>query len=187
MAAVSCHAMSRYRRPVAGQTFFFTVVSYRRRPILCHEPLRAALRLAIETVRSTRPFHVDGWVLLPDHMHCIWTLPLDDADFSRRWSEIKRFVSSSVGRMFNDQGKLTRSRIKRRESSIWQRRFWEHVIRDERDLGRHLDYIHFNPVKHGYAKRAIDWPFSTFARHVQDGIYPPDWGGTADVCDMDLE
>jgi putative transposase len=120
-------------------------------------------------------------------MHCIWTLPADDADFSRRWSEIKRRVSNAIGGEFLTPAMLTESRTKRRESTIWQRRFWEHVIRNERDLMRHLDYIHFNPVKHGYVTRAIDWPYSTFRRYVRDGIYPSDWGGAADQSGMDLE
>jgi putative transposase len=178
--------MSRYRRAIFGNTFFFTVVSYRRRAILCRAPLRDALRKAIEAVRQTRPFEIDGWVLLPDHMHCIWTLPDGDVDYSTRWAAVKRFVSTSVGEEFA-YGRTTRSRQRHRESTIWQRRFWEHMIRDEVDFERHLDYIHFNPVKHGYAKRAIDWPFSTFGRHVKDGIYPPDWGGSAEGGDMNLE
>jgi putative transposase len=179
--------MSRYRRPLKGLTYFFTVVSHRRRPILCDDAIRTALRRGIETVRAKHPFSIDGWVLLPDHMHCIWTLPQDDHAFSLRWSEIKRFVSTEVRDEFHDAGTLTRSRRSRRESTIWQRRFWEHVIRDECDLGRHLDYIHFNPVKHGHAPRAIDWPFSTFGRYVADGVYPQDWGGMSESLNMDFE
>jgi putative transposase len=179
--------MSRYRRPVNGLTFFFTVVAHRRRPILCDDLIRAALRRGIETVRAARPFSIDAWVLLPDHMHCIWTLPENDTDFSLRWSEIKRFVSSTAGSAFHDPRALTKSRASRRESTIWQRRFWEHTIRDERDLGRHLDYLHYNPVKHGHVQRAIDWPFSTFGRYVREGVYPRDWGGSDDLPGMDFE
>jgi putative transposase len=179
--------MSRYRRAVTGSTYFFTVVSHRRRPILCQESIRSALRDAIEMVRDARPFSIDGWVLLPDHMHCIWTLPQDDSDYSIRWSEIKRFVSTVVRDDFRDPKMLSRSRRMRRESTVWQRRFWEHMIRDEADFERHVDYVHFNPVRHGYAQRAIDWPFSTFGRYVRDGIYPPDWGGSPDLSGMDFE
>jgi putative transposase len=179
--------MSRYRRPVNGLTYFFTVVAHRRRPILCDDLIRTALRRGIETVRATRPFAIDAWVLLPDHMHCIWTLPQDERDFSLRWSAIKRFVSTAVRDEFHDPNALTTSRRSRRESTIWQRRFWEHLIRDERDLGRHLDYIHFNPVKHGYVQRAVDWPFSTFGRYVREGVYARDWGGSSDSGEMDFE
>jgi putative transposase len=117
----------------------------------------------------------------------IWTLPDGDNDYSTRWSELKRFVSSACRDRFRDPCLLTQSARKHRESTIWQRRFWEHQIRDEVDMERHLDYIHFNPVRHGYAQRAFDWPFSTFRRYVSEGVYPPDWGGSPDLCDLDFE
>jgi putative transposase len=179
--------MSRYRRATIGNAFFFTVVSYRRRAIFCHEPVRRALREAIELVRAARPFKIDGWVLMPDHMHCIWTLPDGDVNYPLRWAEIKRFVSTSLRDEFRDDRFLSKSRRRHRESMIWQRRFWEHAIRNEVDMERHLDYIHFNPVKHGYAQRVIDWPFSTFGKYVRAGIYPEDWGGSTAASDMDLE
>ncbi|MDY7538605.1 transposase [Undibacterium sp. RTI2.1] len=141
--------MSNYRRSnIAGGTYFFTVNSSRRRPILATESLRDDLRLAIQKTRLTHPFEIDAWVLLPDHLHCIWTLPQGDADFSVRWSMIKRLVSQACADEFGVDN-LSASRTQRKESGIWQRRFWEHQIRDDNDFALHVDYIHFNPVKHG--------------------------------------
>lgn len=173
--------MSNYRRAkVAGGKFFFTVVSYRRQPILCDAPFRDALRAAITSVRRVRPFSIDAWVLLPDHLRCIWTLPPEDGDFSTRWSLIKRDVSLAIGARFRRDEWLSGSKLKHRESTIWQRRFWEHCIRDDEDYRNHVDYIHFNPVKHGLVSRAADWPHSTYHRFAQAGIYLPDWAGSAD-------
>jgi putative transposase len=172
--------MPDYLRARSGSTFFFTLVSFNRRPILCSEPIRHALRTAIGNLRATRPFSIDGWVLMPDHLHCIWTLPEGDADFSTRWSLIKRSVSRFAAEMTLDPDARVASARKHRESTIWQRRFWEHLIRDEVDFERHLDYIHFNPVRHGYANRAVDWPYSTIHRYVREGVYPADWAGGED-------
>jgi len=110
-------------------------------------------------------------------MHCIWTLPPDDADFSIRWSAIKRGVTRRVGERLFRAEFLSTSKSAHRESTLWQRRFWEHQIRDDRDLQAHVDYIHFNPVKHGYVARAIDWPYSSIHRHVTEGMITDDWGG----------
>jgi len=170
--------MPRYRRAHDGQTYFFTLVSFRRRPILCSSPIRHALRAALIEVRQRRPFDIDAWVLMPDHLHCIWTLPTDDHDFSTRWALIKRLVAHSCADGVDDGWRPTPSRVKHRDSIIWQRRFHEHQIRDERDFERHADYLHFNPVKHGHAGSAAAWPFSTFHRYVKEGLYPVDWGGT---------
>jgi putative transposase len=173
--------MSRYRRATtAGSSYFFTVVAYRRQPILCDEPIRNALRVAIEEVRRARPFVIDAWVLLPDHLHCIWTLPDGDADFSTRWMKIKRAVSLACGEDYRRADLVTASKLKHRESTIWQRRFWEHQIRDEKDFALHVDYIHFNPVKHGNSQRVEDWPYSTFFRYVNEGVYERDWVGVMD-------
>jgi putative transposase len=106
-------------------------------------------------------------------MHAIWALPLDDADFSRRWSLIKHDFS----RALPENPQRSRSKIARREKGIWQRRYWEHAIRDDADLSRHIDYIHFNPVKHRLVTRACDWPYSSFHRYVAQGFLPADWGG----------
>jgi putative transposase len=180
--------MSRYRRAsAAGSTYFFTVVAYRRQPILCNETVRNALRTAIETVRTSRPFVINAWVLLPDHLHCMWTLPDDDADFSTRWMIIKRAVSLACREDFRRADLMTASKLKHRESTIWQRRFWEHQIRNEDDFARHVDYIHFNPVKHGHAQRAEDWPYSTFHRYVRDGVYAHDWAGAMNEAALEYD
>ncbi|WP_227496704.1 REP-associated tyrosine transposase [Massilia litorea] len=179
LALIYDRAMSRYRRALTGSTFFFTLVAYRRRPILCDDVILRALRGAILAVRSRRPFTIDAWVQLPDHLHCIWTLPQDDTNFSRRWSEIKHHVSYACHGMYD--GPALSQRMKRsRLATIWQPRFWEHRIRDERDLSQHVDYIHINPVRHGHAQHASLWPYSSFARYVRNGIYPADWCGPVD-------
>ena len=171
--------MSRYRRAnTPGGSYFFTLVSYRRRPILCDEPIRIALREAIKTVQSSRPFTVDAWVLLPDHLHCLWTLPPDDADFSGRWSLIKRRVSLSCAELYKRDDWISTSKLKHRESTVWQRRFWEHQIRDQVDYNRHLDYIHYNPAKHGLCNSPADWPYSTLHRYIKAGKYPSNWAAS---------
>ena len=170
--------MSHYRRAdTAGATYFFTVVTYRRQTILCDEWVRQALRDAVVSVREKRPFMIDAWVLLPDHVHCIWTLPPGDADFSMRWSMIKRQVSVTCSSLYKRPEWINPSKRKHRESTFWQRRYWEHQIRDESDFRRHVDYIHYNPVKHGLCQRAVGWPHSTFHRYVAQGVYSADWGG----------
>ena len=170
--------MSQYRRAnTPGATYFFTLISYRRQTILCDAPVREALREAIAAVRKTRPFVVDAWVLLPDHLHCIWTLPADDADFSQRWALIKHKVSIKCSECYKRQDWITQSKRKHRESTIWQRRFWEHQIRDTIDFQRHVDYIHWNPVKHGHVTHVSDWPYSTFHRYAEQNVYSTDWGG----------
>jgi putative transposase len=178
--------MSRYRRATAtGSSYFFTVIAYRRQPILCSDAIRNALRTAIETVHVARPFDIDDWVLLSDHLHCVWTLPGGDADFSNRWMKIKRAVSLTCGEEFHRIEWMRTSKSKHRESTIWQRRFWEHQIRDEDDFARHIDYIHFNLVKHGHVQHASDWPYSTFHRYVRDGLYARDWAGAMDGVEYD--
>jgi putative transposase len=130
------------------------------------------------------PFHIDARVLLPDHLHCNWTLPEGDADFSMRWSKIKRHVSQQCDDTVGCKT-ISDSRAKRHESGIWQRRFWEHQIRDDNDFERHVDYIHWNPVKHDLVARAGDWPYSTFHRFVQNGTYSLDWGlGQAHMLEL---
>ena len=127
-------------------------------------------------MRVSHPFTIDGWVLLPDHLHCIWTLPNGDTDFSKRWAMIKRYVTKRIQDSYHRTDWMTTSKLKRKESTIWQGCFWEHQIRDVQDLSQHLDYLHYNPVKHGYANRVCNWPHSTFHRFVLDGLYPLDWG-----------
>jgi putative transposase len=124
------------------------------------------------------PFSIDAWVLLPDHLHCIWTLPPHDTDYSSRWRLIKGHVSKSFADDCADD-RLSPSRLKRRERGLWQRRFWEHTIKDEADLAAHYDYIHYNPVKHGLCTSPREWPFSTFHGLVKTGVYGSDWGDCA--------
>jgi REP element-mobilizing transposase RayT len=261
--------MPNYRRAaIPGGTYFFTLVTYRRQKILCHENIRAALRDAINTTRTKLPFTIDAMVLLPDHLHAIWTLPENDHAYSARWSMIKRLVTQRVGGVVGAHGApyvmpsagvagahgapygnrgdgvvgcavrtditagrddgavgcavrtdintgrgddfvgcaartdinyengggddfvgcavrtdnshaapVSQSRKKRREGTIWQRRFWEHRVRDQADLNRCLDYLHWNPVKHEIVSRVADWPYSTFHRYVREGVYAQDWGG----------
>ena len=161
--------MSNFRRNYqSGGTYFFTVVSKKRAPIFTQPDIRALLKSAIAQVRQNRPFEIDAWVLLPDHLHSIWTLSEGDNDYSTRWQEIKRWVSRQYGQ------------------SIWQPRFWEHTIRDDGDFQRHMDYVNYNPVKHGLCDAVADWPYSTFHRCVKQGIYPMDWGGYADTLNGDF-
>lgn len=145
-----------------------------------------ALREAILLTRATHPFSIEAWVLLPDHLHCIWTLPDGDADFPVRWAMIKRYVSKTCSAQYGAQD-LSGSRMQRRESGLWQRRFWEHLIRDDADFERHADYIHWNPVNHGLVQGVCDWSHSTFHRFVQDGKYTNDWGLAASVLDISGE
>jgi putative transposase len=167
------------RNFVQGGTFFFTVVTYDRHPWLCSDAARQSLRHAIEKVRLNMPFTIDAWVLLPEHLHCIWTLPPDDNNFSTRWRLIKGYVSKSLT---DEQHviQLSLSRQKRNESALWQRRFWEHTIRNEADYIAHCDYIHYNPVKHGLCKSPREWAYSTYHRYVESGIYGPDWSTGAE-------
>ncbi len=163
--------MPRYiRRRVDGGTYFFTIVLMNRgsRLLLEHVEL---LRTAFRHVRARRPFDIDAIVILPDHLHCIWTLPTGDHDYSTRWRLIKHYFS----RALPSGESRSRSRTRRGERGLWQRRFWEHTIRDENDFDRHVEYIHYNPVKHGYVDRPIDWPYSSFHRYVSRGIYPATW------------
>jgi len=166
-----------YRRiKKAGGTYFFTVVTRGRRPILTSPEVRQALREGISQVRQTMPFSIEAWVLLPDHLHTIWTLPEHDDRIAARWAVIKSYVTKRCRHLFTTKENVSKSRSRRKEGSVWQRRFWEHVIRDDPDFHRHLDYLHWNPVKHGYAKTPMDWPYSTIHRFVAHGLYPPNWG-----------
>ena len=169
--------MSEYRRPyVAGGTYFITQVTYQRNPWLCSELGRKALREAITRVREKYPFRVDAFVLLPDHFHCILTLPSEDQDFSIRLRLIKSHVTRHYGTELDIKQEISWSRQKRKESNLWQRRFWEHLIRDERDYSLHCDYIHHNPVRHKLCLKPKDWLFSSIHRFTAQEIYPADWG-----------
>jgi putative transposase len=177
----------RFRAP--GASFFFTVVTYQRRSILTEPIARSCLRAAFHGVRARHPFEVPAIVLLPDHLHAVFTLPQGDADYSLRWRRIKEDFIEQYLAGGGAEGDLSGSRRRRKERGIWQRRFWEHTIADEDDLARHVDYIHYNPVKHGLVTRAADWEFSSFHRWVLRGDYSPDWGRTeiAPVALADLD
>jgi putative transposase len=167
--------MTNYRRNfLSGRSFFFTVnlAERRRRLLTAHIDL---LRQAFRDVRRRHPFDIDAIVVLPDHLHAVWTLPEDDADFALRWRLIKTIFSHALPA---DEG-ISASRAGKGERGLWQRRYWEHTLRDEGDLARHVDYIHFNPVKHGHVTRVRDWPYFLFHRMVKLGIYPFDWAGDA--------
>jgi len=169
--------MTHYRRARArGATYFFTVVAYDRRHIMTRTVFRRVLREAFLLTRSERPFETVGLVLLPDHLHCLWQLPEGDADFGTRWRLAKTRVTQALRTAGWQVVSPTASRRRSNEQNVWHRRFWEHLVRDDRDFARHLDYIHYNPVKHGYVKRPIEWPFSTFHRYVRQGWYAKDWG-----------
>jgi putative transposase len=153
--------MRTYKRVwIPGGTYFFTVnLAERRNTTLLIDHV-AQLRAAFRLVRNAHPFVIDAIVVLPDHLHCIWRLPPDDDRFATRWRMIKARFSETVA----DGERVSASRIRKGERGIWQRRYWEHAIRDEEDWRHHVDYIHYNPVKHGYAKRVCDWPHSSFPR-----------------------
>jgi putative transposase len=172
-------AVPNYRRwYVAGGTFFFTLVTHGRRKFLTNAASRALLRAAIRKERGKRPFTIVAWVLLPDHLHTVWTLPQEDDQYSRRWQKIKEEFTKTYLAASGHEGIRSRSRRRRRERAVWQRRFWEHTVRDEQDLQRCVDYVHWNPVKHGLAGRVRDWPWSTFHRFVAAGDYDIDWGAS---------
>lgn len=164
--------MVQYRRNrISGGTFFFTVTLRDRRSAALVENINA-LRQAFRITLSQRPFKIDAIVVLPDHLHTIWTLPHGDDDYPGRWRSIKgRFTHTLAA-----TGVPLRRNAKG-DYNLWQRRYWEHTIRNEADLSRHVDYIHFNPVKHGWAERVQDWPHSSFHRFVRAGLYPADWAG----------
>ena len=164
----------RYRVP--GGTYFFTVVTHRRRRFLTGELARRCLREAIDTVRAKRPFEMPAMILLPEHLHAIWELPRGDADYSVRWKRIKEEFTIAWLAGGGTEAPLSASRGKRKERGVWQRRFWEHLIEDEHDFERHFDYIHYNAVRHGEVDCPKHWPCSSFHRWVQRGVYEPDWG-----------
>jgi putative transposase len=162
-----------YRRNfVRGACYFFTVNLADRKSCLLISHI-GELRAAFRYVRQRHPFVLDAIVVLPEHLHAIWTLPEGDADFSVRW----RLIKSAFSRALPAGETVSPSRAAKGERGIWQRRYWEHTLRDEKDFERHVDYIHFNPVKHGHVRRVKDWPYSSFARMVRSGTYPVDWAG----------
>ena len=173
--------MPDYRRAWhPGGTYFFTVNLLQRQGndlLTRHVDL---LRKVVVSVRQRHPFIIHGWVVLPEHMHCVIELPPDDADFATRWRLIKIAFSKALPKT----ERRSPVRMARGERGIWQRRYWEHLIRDEADFRAHMDYVHINPLKHGLVKRLADWPYSTFHRLVERGVYPADWAdGDEDVLE----
>jgi putative transposase len=165
--------MTNYRRNfLDGGSYFFTVNLAERHSRLLTDHV-GLLRAAFRYTRTRHPFSVDAIVVLPDHLHAIWTLPPGDADYTLRWRLIKTYFSRNLAM----GERRSRSRTTKGERGIWQRRYWEHTLRDERDYARHVDYIHINPVKHGHVERVADWPYSSFHRFVRLGIYPSGWSG----------
>ena len=165
--------MPNYRRfHLPGGTYFFTVNLHDRSRRLQVERIDL-LRAAFRATQLARPFEMLAIAILPDHLHCLWRLPQGDSDNANRWAQIK----SGFVRCLPEDEKGNARRTARRERGVWQRRYWEHWIRDENDLRWHVEYTHFNPVKHGHSLRVADWPYSSFGRWVERGAYPADWGG----------
>jgi putative transposase len=171
----------RYQRAdVMGGTYFFTVnLAERGRRLLVD--YIDVLRASVKNVKHRHPFHIDAFVVMPDHLHAVWTLPTRDADFATRWMLIKAGFSRHIAH----GERRNASRIAKGERGIWQRRYWEHLIRDELDYERHVDYVHYNPVKHGYVLRAADWPYSSIHRYIAHGMIDCSWGSRVEIKDGD--
>jgi putative transposase len=165
--------MPDYRRfRVPGGTYFFTVNLLERKGDLLVRHIDD-LREAVRKTKQERLFHIDAWAVLPDHMHTVWTLPPGDDDYSNRWKAIKiRFVQK-----LPRTERRSKVRIAKGERGIWQRRFWEHTILDDHDYRQHIDYVHWNPMKHGLVQKIADWPYSSFHHYVKEGVYPENWAG----------
>jgi putative transposase len=168
--------MSDYRRWfVPGGTYFFTLVTERRASVFSSAAGRRLLGDAMRQCFVRYPVRVIATVLLPDHLHTLWTLPAGDQRYSFRWQWIKREFTRGWLALGGREQARTSARVTERRRGVWQRRFWEHTIRDETDMEAHFDYIHYNPVKHGLVPRPRDWPWSTFHRWVRAGHYSIDW------------
>jgi putative transposase len=179
--------MPRYLRAHnPGGTFFFTVVTLGRRRIFREIKYVRSLMAAMLQVQREHPFTMDAVVVLPVHLHALWTLPEGDGNYGKRWGLVKALFSKAVKEDVPGTAEINLSRMQRRESHVWQRRFWEHAIRDEPDFQKHLDYIHYNPLKLGLVRRVRDWPYSSFHRFVKEGIYPEDWGGEISFPERDI-
>ena len=170
--------MPNYRRAfIPGRTYFFTVNLLQRHDnnLLIRE--LNLLRDTVRRVRKRHPFQIDAWVVLPDHLHCVWTLPSNDSNFSMRW----RLIKSGFSRALPKTERRSEIRESAGERGIWQRHYWEHSICDDLDYQRHIDYVHVNPLKQELVRRVIDWPYSTFHQYVAQGIYLPNWGGDINI------
>ncbi len=165
----------RYRRVFApGGSYFFTLVTADRQKILVEDTTVDILREAFRRVMAKRPFRIDAAVVMPDHIHCIWSLPSKDHDYPTRWRLIKTWFTKHCN--ISPSIAPNQARKNKGEQSIWQHRYWEHLLRDQRDFNRHVDYIHYNPVKHGYVSRPFDWQHSSFRHYIKRGVYSEDWG-----------
>jgi len=175
--------MPNYKRTFEqGGMFFFTLVTHRRRHLFSTAMARKCLRQSIVEEQTNHPFDLTAVVILPDHLHCIWELSDNDSDFSKKWGRIKSRFSKLWMDMGGKEAQISQARSKHRERGIWQKRFWEHRIRDEEDLMRHVNYIHFNPVKHGLVRCPHAWAYSSFERWVKQGYYKHNW-----LCDCDVQ
>ena len=180
--------MPDYRRwRIPGGSYYFTVVTAGRRPILTTDLGRQCLHEALEEVKAEKPFEIFATVLLPDHLHSVWNLPAGDADFSSRWGDVKTAFTKKYLSNGGEEIPISKSRRAKGERGIWQRRFWEHFVRNDDDLKRCVDYIHGNPLKHGYVSTVKDWRWSSFQRFVQAGEYSENWGTNIEIAfDPDL-
>jgi len=168
--------MPEYRRILyQGGTYFFTLVTYKRQKIFLSHDVSFIFYESLEHIQRLHPFTNVAYCIMPDHIHLIWRLPEDDANYSMRISQIKRRFARAFVKKYGIPVVRNMQHEKRRELTIWQRRFWEHLIRDEADLNQHIDYIHYNPVKHGMVDRVCDWVDSSFHRYVQEGYYDANW------------
>ena len=168
-----------YRRlRIEGATYFFTAVTHQRQQLFSDPQVVCLLNIAIEKIRSHHPFEIEAQVILPDHLHALWKMPGHDSNYAMRWRLIKESFTRAYVKNFGapDRTEVERARG---EQTVWQRRFWEHLIRDERDFAAHLDYIHVNPVKHGLVSAPRDWSHPTFQTWVERGVYEPGWGSDA--------
>lgn len=174
----------RYRRAkIGGGTYFFTLVTYQRQEILCAPENITLLKAAFAHVRKNHPFSIDTFVVLPDHLHCLMTLPDRDDDYPARLRLIKSYFSRKCTEI---QVQNTASRRLKKEKAVWQRRYWEHSIKNDTDLRQHVGYIHYNPVKHGLANAPIDWPYSSFHSYVARGMLHKAWGSGGMVFDRKI-
>lgn len=173
--------MSQYRRLyIPGGTIFLTIVTYQRQRIFAKSENIALLKNAIAKIRTEKPFEITGAVVLPDHLHFLWTLPANDSNYSYRVSRLKvLFTKSLRGKKYQPQNTST-SRIKHRESDVWQRRFWEHTIKNENEFENFLNYIHYNPIKHGLVSCPHLWQYSSFKTYINKGVYEKNW---ACICE----
>jgi putative transposase len=184
--------MSDYRRYIVeGGTYFFTLVTAGRAPLFRSAEARRLLGLLMRETGQEMPFNTVAIVLLPDHLHAVWTLPIGDAAYPRRWRAIKARFTAQWLASGGEEAEVTEGYGRQRRRGVWQPRFIEHTIRDESDLHGHVDYVHYNPVKHGYVAAPKDWPWSSFHRYVASGDYAEDWGSSKgsppDMCSVDAE